>query len=218
MTANSQESQAPVAQTSDKEMNFRKLEAKYQAEIERERSARLDLERKMQESQKPIPQDDENDNEPYVDHRKLNKTLAKFGEQTKQQTQTDIQRAVNIAIQEERKANWLKSNSDFYEVLQHAEKLALKNPDLAESILEMPDGFERQKLVYKTIKSQGLHQPEQKAPSIQDKVDANRRGPFYQPSSVGTAPYAGSAADFSPNGQKEAHAKMIALKERMRLG
>jgi hypothetical protein len=218
MTAPSQ-SQAPDSKPDNKELNFRQLEARYEKQLQQERSARLEAEKQVQEvtTRKNQIVEEEDDSEPYVDHKKLNKTLAKFGEQSKQQTQSDIQKAVHNALQEERKSNWLKSNPDFGDVLQHAEKLAMKDPELAESILEMPDTFERQKLVYKNIKALGLHQPEVKQPSIQEKVDANRRSPYYQPSGVGTAPYAGSAGDFSQSGQKNAYAKMQELKSKLRI-
>jgi len=62
----------------------------------------------------------------------------------------------------------------------------------------------------------GLHQPEQKQASIQEKVDANRRSPYYQPTGVGSAPY-GNTGDFSPAGQKNAYAKMQDLKNRLRI-
>jgi hypothetical protein len=216
MTAPTQENQAQEQKLSDKELNFRNLEAKYQRELEKERAARMEAERIAQERLQQHTKDEDEDLEPYVDHKKLNKTLARFGEQTQKQTQSEIQKAVQTALHEERKQNWLKNNSDFYDVLQHAEKLAMKDPELAETILQMPEGFERQKLVYKTIKAQGLHMPEQKAPSIQDKIDANRRSPYYQPSGVGTAPYS-SAGDFSQSGQEQAYRKMQELKKTLRL-
>ena len=78
----------------------------------------------------------------------------------------------------------------------------------------MPEGFERQKLVYENIKALGIDQPEQKGPSIQDKVDANRRGPSYQPTGVGSAPFS-SQGDFSAAGMKNAYAKMQELKNRL---
>jgi len=202
---------------SDKELNFRILEAKYEKQLSQERAAREEAERIAREMQLRKNMDnEEEDDEPYIDQKKLEKKLAKFGEQTKQQTQSDIQRAVQQALNEERKQNWLKNNSDFYEVLQNADKLVQKDPELAETILEMPDGFERQKLVYKNIKALGLHKPEAKTPSIQEKIDANRRSPYYQPSGVGAAPYA-SVGDFSNVGQKQAYDKMQELKNRLRL-
>ncbi len=219
MSAPEQTSQENQSKQNDKELNFRALEQKYQRQLEQERAGRLEAEKMAKEAmerQSNQNDDDENDSDPYVDKKKLNKTLARFGEQTKKQTQSEIQQAVQVALGEERKNNWMKSNPDFYEVLQHAEKLAQKDPDLAESILEMPEGFERQKLVYKTIKAQGLHKPEVKQASIQEKVDANRRSPYYQPSGVGTAPYQ-SVGDFSEGGQKNAYDKMKELQKRLRI-
>jgi hypothetical protein len=220
MTAPIEQNQAQLttqAQVSDKELNFRRLEQSYQQKLEQERAARLELERQLQEKSKPTHvNDDEEDDEPYVDKKKLTKTLQRFGEQTQKQTQSEIQTAVAMALKEERRQNWLKQNSDFYDVMQHAEKFAETDPELAETILEMPDTFERQKLVYKNIKALRLHQPKAQEPSIQQKIDANRRSPYYQPNGVGAAPYA-SAGDFSTSGQKNAYEKMLALKNNLRL-
>ncbi len=210
------ENQVQEQKPNDKELNFRALEQKYQRQLEQERAARMEAERKAQEASQRHVQDDDEDAEPYVDHKRLKKEQAKFGQQLKQETQSEINQAVQTALREERKANWIKQNSDFYSVLEHAEKLALKDPDLAESLLEMPEGFERQKLVYKNIKALGLHQPEVRQPTIQEKVDANRRSPFYQPGGVGTAPYS-SQGDFSAGGQKQAYDKMQELKARLRI-
>jgi len=80
----------------------------------------------------------------------------------------------------------------------------------------MPAGFERQKLVYKNIKALGLHKEKPRESTIQEKIDANRRSPYYQPSNVGSSPYGGTG-DFSNNGQKNAYDKMQELKNRLRL-
>ena len=101
--------------------------------------------------------------------------------------------------------------------MAHAEKFAQKAPLIAKSILAMPESFERQKLVYETIKTMGINQPEVPQQSMQQKVDANRRSPYYQPSGVGAAPYA-SQSDFSPAGQKQAYDKVMELKRNLRLG
>ena len=207
-------------QQSEKELNFRKQEQMFQRQLAAEKARADELERRYEESrrqaQQPQNDDDDATDEPYVDHKRLDKKLAKHEQKVKQETQTDIQRAVQAALADERKKNWLNQNSDFYDVLQHADKLAMKDPELADSILQMPDNFERQKLVYKNIKALGLHQDAPKPPSIQEKVDANRRSPFYQPSTVGTAPYS-SQGNFSPTGQKEAYDKMQELKARLRI-
>jgi hypothetical protein len=221
MTDNVAQNQEKTLDTksNDKELNFRQLEQKYERQLSQERSARVEAERVAQEAmakRNEVHDDDDDDSEPYIDKRKLEKKLAKFGEQTQKQTQNEINKAVQTALQEERKQNWIKSNPDFYDVLQNAEKFAQKDPELAESILEMPEGFERQKLVYRAMKSKNYHIPDQKIPSIQDKIDANKRSPYYQPSGMGTAPYAQSG-DFSAHGQKQAYDKMQELKGRLRI-
>jgi len=217
MTIPSQDNQVQDNKPADKELNFRALEAKHKREMDQVRQEAAEARRAAEEALKKreVP-DDDDDDEPYIDKKKLNKTLAKFGQQTEQQTQTSIDKAVHKALTNERQQNWMKTNSDFYDVMQHAEKLAQLDPELAETILEMPESFERQKLVYKNIKALGLHKPPAKETTIQDKVDANRRSPYYQPSGVGAAPYS-QVSDYSANGQKQAYEKMQALKKQLRI-
>ena len=225
MTVPSQETQAAQsAQLSDKEINFRKQEEAFRVKIEQERQARLAAEARLQElerrSQRHEIEDDEDDSDPYIDKRKLEKKLQKFEEKTGKQTESAIQRAVREAIYEERKQNWIKSNPDFAEVMQHAEKIYQRDPELAETILEMPDTFERQKLVYKSIKAMRLHEKEQAKPSIQDTIDRNRRSPYYQPTDQAAPPYGGVTAgkNWSPTESKSAYDKMQELKRNLRLG
>ncbi|MCF1193164.1 hypothetical protein LRR18_16365, partial [Mangrovimonas sp. AS39] len=199
-----------------KEINFRALEQKYQQQLAQERSEKEKLALELQQRQQNTSTDDDEDSDPYVDHKRLRKEQAKFGQQIKQETQSEIQRAVKMALNEERKQNWMKNNSDFYDVMAKAENFAQSDPELAETILEMPEGFERQKLVYHTIKARGLHKPQQKEPTIQEKIDANRRSPYYQPTGVSAAPYA-QVADYSSGGQKQAYEKMQQLKNQLRL-
>jgi hypothetical protein len=148
MTAPTQENQVPNQENkpTDKELNFRALEQKYQRQLEQERAGRLEAERVAQEAQtkKHVSEDDDDDSEPYVDKKRLKKEQAKFGQQIKQETQSEIKQAVQQALTDERRQNWLKNNPDFYDVLQHAEKFSQKDTELAEAFLEMPDTFERQ--------------------------------------------------------------------------
>jgi len=210
--------QSQVTSSHEKEINLAKQRMYYE-KLLAQKELELDEARKKVQAKQSVnvQEDDDDDDEPYVDKRRLQKKLEKFGQHTMQQTQSEIQKAVQMALNEERKQNWLKQNSDFYDVLQHAEKLAQRDPELAETILQMPDGFERQKLVYKNIKALNLHMPEAKQPTIQDKIDANRRSPYYRPSGTSPAPYA-STGDFSPSGQKQAYEKLQALKNQLRLG
>lgn len=210
---------SPVEAPSNKELNFRALEQKYaqregelRQEVAKERAAREELQRKVAEREEtPYT-------EPYIDERQLHKTLNKFGQDNLSKAEGIVEKKVREALESERNSNWLEQNPDFQDILNnHAKKLIEVAPGLAKSILEMPDNFERQKLVYNNIKALRLHEAAQKQPSIQEKIDANRRSPYYQPSGVGASPYA-SNSDFSPSGQKNAYDKMKDLQKRMRLG
>jgi hypothetical protein len=208
--------QPQAAQATDKELNFRKLEERYERMLQEERQKRVEAENAAQK--KFAPQDDEEeDNEPYVDRRRLKKEIANTRQTIKQETQTDIQKAVGEALEKERQEAWIEANSDFYEVMQHAEALAKKAPGTAKTILKMPEGFERQKLVYNAIKEFGINKKEEPKSNIQEEIKNNKKGLYYSPSGVGSAPYH-SQGDFSPGGQKSAYDKMQELKNRLRAG
>jgi hypothetical protein len=221
MTENTQDQsqQATATQMSDKELNFRKQQQMYERQLEAERQARLQAEQRAAELERMrgSSDDEDDDSEPYVDKKKLAKTTSKVKQEIRQETQQDVQNAIQKALEEDRRQRWLEQNPDFEETMSHAEKLAQLDPELARSILSMPDSFERQKMVYRNIKLLGVNKPKIPEQSIQQKIDANRRTPFYQPSGVGTAPYA-SAGDFSQTGQRDAYKKMQELQNRLRLG
>jgi hypothetical protein len=196
--------------------NIAVIRQKYERELAKERAEKEEALRMARDalSKPQKEEEDEVDDAPYVDRRKLQKELTRYEQKNKKETQSEIQRAVQDALVKERQQNWIKANDDFQEVMQHAEKLYQKSPRLAETILEMPEGFERQKLVYQTIKDFGLHKAPEKTPSIQDKIDQNRKTPYYQPTGTASAPYA-AVGDFSKVGQKNAYDKMQELKNRL---
>ena len=220
--AQTNQNQEPKNDTS--EINF----AKVRKQLEQERSARQQaedriaaLERAHQEKSRGASSnddDDQEDDEPYVDRRKLNKELSKFQRNIEQTIDQKAEAKASAMIENERRHSYLRENSDFEKVMSQdtIERFAAKHPRLAENILRMPDGFERQKLVYENIKALGVDKPEQRQSTVQEKIDANRKSPFYQPSGVGTAPYS-SVGDFSNSGQKNAYDKMQELKSRLRL-
>lgn len=224
MTASQNQENKPVEQKNDKEYNFRQVEAK----LQQERIARLEAEKRADESTRMLEEarkengqnirdDDEEDDKPYVDHKKLQRKLNNFEKNLDQKIEKKAEEKARIMLDKERQDSWLKQNPDFYEVMQHADKFYERDPELAETILKMPEGPDRHKLVYKTIKNMGLHKPSLKEPSIQEKVDANRRSPYYQPSGVGSAPYNSGTGDYSPSGQKNAYQKMQELKSKLRI-
>lgn len=209
----------PVEQKpNDKEYNFRQQQATYEKKLAEERAERERLAQQIEELRRmqQSSQSEDEDSEPYLDHKRFKKEQAKFGQQIKQETKVDIQQAVENAIQNERKKAFLDSNPDFYDVLQkHADQFQQRAPHLADAILKMPDTFERQQLVFHNIKTMGLDRPAAKESSIQEKIDANRKSPFYQPTQMGVPPYA-AAGDFSPSGIKSGYEKMKELQGRLR--
>jgi hypothetical protein len=199
---------------SDKEMNFRNMEAKYRRELEQERQARLQAEERAAslEKSKPLEDNDDEDDAPYIDKKILNKTLSRFAQNMEQKIDKKAEEKARSLLDQERQANYLRQNPDFNQILtqENVQKFADKYPDVAENMLEMPEGFARQKLLYQNIKALGVHKPPEIKPSIQDTIDKNRRSPYYQPSVGANPPYA-SSGDYSQSGQKNAYEKMQGL-------
>ena len=205
----------------DKELNFRRQEAMYQKMMEEKEQRIAQLEREALERQQLAQQayEQEDDDEPYIDKKRLAKTLSSFEKSMEDKIEKKADQRARALLAEEKKANWMKANPDFYDVMNHAEEFAKQYPDLAEEILNMPEGFERQKLVYKNIKSLKVHEP--KKESIQETVNKNMRSPYYQPSSVGSAPYQGYVAgskDYSTSEKQNAYEQLQQLKSRLRIG
>lgn len=213
------ESVVPVQEPVDnqKEYNFSQL----RKQVEQERHARITAEEKIAQFEKLSqykPLDEEEDDEPYVDKKKLKKVLNQFGDETKKSTADIVRNEVEKALNQERTSQYLRENNDFEQVMNSdlVQKFADAHPKLAEIILRMPEGFERQKLVYENIKAAGIDRPQPKQQSIQEKIDANRRSPFMPSGGPGSAPYA-QVGDFSPVGQKNAYDAMKAKISQLRL-
>jgi hypothetical protein len=223
----SEEQAAPASEQAqqkpnDKEYNFRALEAKYERQLQEERQARAEAERQAREilTQRQVQNDDDDgdDDEPYVDKRKLAKKLSSFEKRLDEKIDKKAEEKARAMVAQERRDSWIRSNPDFYDILQHAETFAKTDPELAETILQMPEGFERQKLVYKTIKSLGIHKPRVAESTVQQKVDSNRKSPYYQPSGIGTAPYNSVGAggkNYSDTEMQTAYKQLQDLKKRI---
>lgn len=221
MTVNPQENQDVKQDTT--EINLAKQRKMYEAQLQREQQEKQQLAQELEalrkEKMRPrADEDDDDDAEPYVDKKRFKKGLNQFGEQIKTQTKAEIEQAVQVALEQERRQNYLRDNKDFASTMseQNLETFMNEHPGIAQGILRMPEGFERQKLVYETMKSLGVGKQKPKEPTIQDKVNANRKSPYYQPSDTGTAPYV-QGGDYSDQGKKQAFSKMQELKKRLRL-
>ena len=206
-------------QPTQQQLNFAAL----RKQLEEERQARAQAELKAQElerlaSQKvSVQEDDDDDFEPYVDRKKLKKELSKAIDYTKKETRQEIEQAVRQAIESERQQNYLRENPDYaqYMTPEKLNEFGNAHPAIAKSLMNMPDSFERQKLVYETMKTlAATKQAQAERSSIQEKVDANRRSPFFNSSSA-SAPYAGGG-DYSEAGMKAAYEQIQALKSKMR--
>lgn len=210
----------PENKTNDKEYNFRALESKFERTIAQERAEKEKILRELDELKKSRynRQEEEDDSEPYVDNRKLEKKLKSFERELDEKIDRKAEEKAQTILEKKEQENWIRDHSDFFDVVQsHAQRFFEKVPHLADAILKMPDNFERKKLVYHNIKSLGLDRPEQKVPSIQDKIDANRRSPYYQPTGMANAPYS-NGGDFSDAGKKRAWDEVQKLKANLRLG
>lgn len=222
MTAQTNESQStpPVEnKPSDKEINFQKQRGMYERMLaEKEEEIKRLHQSQQQRVQAPPQVEEEEEEDPYVDSRYLNKKLNSFKNQMEKTIDERAEKKANMLLKSREKDDWLKRNGDFYDVMQnHAEEFARRDPELAETILSMPEGFERQKLVYKNIKALGIDKPAPVKNETQERIDRNQRTPYYQPSGQGTMPYT-SQGNFSPQGQKEAYNKIQELKNRLTRG
>lgn len=228
ITPSSQENQVfsqETVQKNDAEFNFaqlrKKLEREQQARLQaEERLGRLEQERQAFDASRKSRQDDDDapSDEPYVDEKRLDRKLAKFEERFEKKVDAKAEEKARSMIQAERQTNFLKQNADFSSILNEEmlQKFVEKYPDIAEPMLEMPDNFARQKLLYQNIKALGIHKKEEPRASIQDTINKNQRGAFYRPTDVASPPHA-AAGDFSATGQKTAYSKMQELKNKLRL-
>lgn len=159
--------------------------------------------------------DDEETNDPYVDNRTLNRKLQRMQEDFEKKMDQKAEEKAKTMIAGERRDAYLRQNSDFRKIMESdlVQKFAEKHPEVAESILAMPESFERQKLVYSNIKALGLHKEEEPKVPIQQQIDHRKKNYYYIPGQVGSAPYA-AVADYSPASQKLAFQKMRALQGR----
>ena len=216
---------APAATEQKSDLNENIVKAR-QA-LEQERKARQSAEQELQQLKKEKEErvkrskDDDDDDfgdEPYVDPRSFKKVLAKEKENIRKEVKEEVRTEIRQAIEQEKVQDYLKQNPEFEKTMapENIQRFAEKFPSMAEAILKMPDGFERQRLVYEAIKSTGANKPPESQQSVQQKINANQRSPYYQPASSGTAPY-NAVGDFSEAGQKNAFAKMRELQARIRL-
>lgn len=201
----------PETKQNDKEYNF----AQIRKQLEQERQARMDLEKRLEEersrpSAKESDDNDDDSNEPYIDKKTLEKKLARVTRDIDQKIDKRAEEKAKIFLEQEQQRTYLENNVDFDQILQPEmiQKYFEKFPNKAKALSRMPDTFDRRIVLYEDIKAHNLHRKEEAKPNIQETIDRNRRSPFYQPSmSAGQPPYA-AVGDFTQTGQQNAYKKM----------
>lgn len=214
-----------VNKEQEKAYNFEQLRKKLEATEKEKLAAQTriaEFEKQIKEAQnkkfREPDVDEEPYDEPYVDQRLLNKKFEKFEERFGKKIDEVAEQKARSIVEQQRNAEFLKNNADFSQVLspEIVEKFATQHPEIAEPMLEMPDGFARQKLLYQAIKLSGLHKPPVPKPTIQETIDSKRRGAFYQQPSGSSPPYS-QVGDFSDTGKKSAYEKVQQLKKQLRI-
>jgi len=224
MTVNPQQDQSANAeQKTEKELNFERL----RKQLEQERTARaqaeekarfLEQERQSMTKKQPVLEEEDDSSEPYVDHKHLNKKFNKWEERIAETIDKKAEEKARILLEQEKQREFYKKNPDFQQVMsqENIEKYGNSDPEETEDWLELPNSFARQKVLYRQIKKAQKQSAETPKQSIQDTIEKNRKSPYYQPSGMGSAPYA-TTGDFSPQGQKNAYDKLQELKAKLRI-
>ena len=212
--------ETPV-QSNSKEDNLVAIRRMYEQEREaRIQAEKLAAEREAQLRYQPLSAkqvDSEDDDDPYVDNKKLARKLSAFEQELEKKIEAKAEAKARALLAEKEQSEFIKSNRDFESVMtsDNLDRFAQEHPLIAENLLRMPNNFERQKLVYATIKS--LQREKENKSNIQNVIAQKQTGSYYQPSGIGhSAPITNS--DFSSAGQAEAYNKLQELKSRLRIG
>lgn len=194
------EEKAQVEQrVSDKEHNFRRLEAAREAEREARIRAEMELQMlrgEMQEIKsmlRPREKDPLDDVEDYVDPARLKAKLelerAAFERKAKDIAKSTYDELKREDQEKEKKdfMTRLKREYPDYDAIMNENTLASLekiDPLFVDTVLAIPDDYERRKKTYAKIKS--LPKQEPKA-SIKERVEENQKNPYYIPAGSGAS-------------------------------
>jgi len=213
------------SELSDKELNFRRLEALRDNEREARLRAELQAEsfrneldqlKQMLTPKEKDPLDDAPDE--YVDTNRLKAKLAQERAAFERRAEEIARRTYEQQRSEDEKKNYLgrlrTEFRDFDEVLNENNIVALEKTDpvFLKAVMQIPDDYERRKLAYEHIKSRNSSAPVSK-PSIRETVEENAKNPHYIPPGSGTP----AAVEFdirSKEARDQAYAKLKAAQKR----
>lgn len=183
---------------SDKEMNFRRVEASREAEREARLRAEMKAEQMHAELQqiKAMLQPRESDPlegvEDFVDAKVLRAKLEKERNLFKKEAKEIALQTVRQEREEEKKRNWherLQSQfPDFDQVMTDTNLAYLEKADpvFCETVLEVQDDYSKRLKTYKKLKTLSTAQNQ---PSIKEKIEENAKNPYFIAGSVPTGPY-----------------------------
>jgi hypothetical protein len=208
--------------SSDKELNFRRLEA--QRDEARERAARMEQEaasmkqrlEALEERTRPKEIDPLEGAEDY-DPARIKAHLEQRDRRLKKEAEDITERKFQEYKKKEEKQNHeqrLKSTfKDYDEVMTEDNVVHFEqtNPEFIASLLHITDDFERKKLAYGHFK-RNLPSKEER-PSIKARVEENKENPYYIAPGSGTP----AAVDFdikSPKARQDAYAKLKAAQRK----
>lgn len=202
------EATKPLEGQSDKEINFRRLEAAREAEREARIRAEMQTESMRNELQEikqmlqPKEIDPLDGAEDYVDPARLRAKLEKVNANLKKEAKEIAKQTFREEREQEDKRNFLQRLKaqlpDYDQVMNEANIANLEriDPVFLETVLEVPDEYARRMKTYKKLKSiqSAFAAKAEEKPSIREKVEENSKNPYYIPPSMATP--TASAADF----------------------
>ncbi len=227
VTGKPETKQTPDQGVSDKEYNFRKLEAAREADREARMRAEMqaeELRKEMQEIKtmlRPKEIDPLDGVEDYVDASRLRAKLEKERANSNEEARRIAKQTYQEEKQLDEKRNYLtrlkQQLSDYDEVMTETNLIELEKSDpvFLRAVLRDKDDYTRRFDTYEKIKSMKsqVQRTKDETPSIKEKVEQNLQNPYYIPPSSGTP----SAIEFdlsSKASRDQAYAKLKAAQRR----
>lgn len=213
-----------VKASSDKELNFRKLE---EARLrEREEKMRLEMQnetlqnelKEIKEYLKPKERDPFEDIDDYIEPEVKKALVDKFNrfgssferkaEEIAEKKYQEIQRQKEEAEKKNFLPKLQNEFNDFDQVMteQNIMEIGEKDPTFLQTVLMVPDEYEKRKFLYQRIKANKSNAEPEK--TVQDRVRQNQKNPYHVPSSASPT---SDAIDFdldSPGARESAYQKL----------
>lgn len=224
-SVNPEKKSQPQEGFSDKELNFRKLEAAREAEREARVRAEMQNESlrnelsEIKQMLQPKEKDPLDDVEDYVDRNRLQAKLDKERAHFKKEAKAIAKQTYEEEKIRDEKQNFLQrlhaQFPDYDQVMNETNlgNLEKLDPVFLETVLEVPDDYARRAKTYKKLKSLQTKPKVEEQMSIKEKVEANTSNPFFIPPSTGTP----SGVEFdtrSKEARDQAYAKLKAAQRR----